>query len=673
MTIGGTSANARNVISGNSGHGIFLTSVYGMNVWGNFIGTNVNGQAALGNGGNGILLNAKSSDNQIGHTIPEGRNLISGNDGHGIGFSGGATNNRVIGNFIGTDVAGQAPLGNLGDGFHLEGVSNNTIGLNVAGGGNVISSNDGDGIYMKEAINNRVVGNIIGANLNRTAALGNGGNGLSLEDSQRNTIGGPSINSGNMIAHNGQSGAMIIGASVSNRVTKNIFFDNAWLGIDLGGDGVTPNDPDDLESGPNQLRNFPIITSVTTVTGGFTVSGFQPSLAPVGMNVELCVASPNPSGFGEGAGWLIDVQPDANGNFSVFVPGTVNGIQLTASGVQITATTTDIAGNTSEFSPNYTIGVGDTQPPTVALLSPNGGEVLPAGSVFPIRLRSFDNMAVASQDIMLSMDGGATYNPIATSLTGRVQQYHWQVPLGLDTSKGRICIVASDGAGNVARDCSDDNFTIYTPDVRPPTVLLTSPNGGEVLAAGQPVTISWSASDNQQQAIFCDLLLSIDGGATYTTIVSGLTGVQSYDWAVPASVSTTRARIRVVCRDAAGNRSQDESDASFFIDKTPPAVTIVTPNGGEIMLRAGVPLTIEWMASDDVAVASYDVLVSIDGGTSFTAVVTGLPGTAQSYNWEVPKDRVLRSARARIRVVARDLVGRTGYDDSDRNFFLYRF
>jgi agmatine/peptidylarginine deiminase len=97
-----------------------------------------------------------------------------------------------------------------------------------------------------------------------------------------------------------------------------------------------------------------------------------------------------------------------------------------------------------------------------------------------------------------------------------------------------------------------------------------------------------------------------------------------------------------------------------------PTAYAKTPNGGQALVP-GQQVAIEWLADDDVAVASVDVLLSVNGGASFPYVVaTGLPHTG-SFTWTVPD---LYGPRARLRIVARDAQGRTGSDDSDADFTI---
>ena len=163
-TIGGTAAGEGNLISGNAGTGITVqSSANGNTIQGNLIGLNAAGTQALGNGADGIRLNTVSNT-VIGGTTAGARNVISGNT-TGIQLQTGATGTLIQGNRIGTNAAGTAPIPN-GAGINVSSASGNTIGGAVAGAGNQISGNTGNGIWINAADDNVVQGNLIGMGAN---------------------------------------------------------------------------------------------------------------------------------------------------------------------------------------------------------------------------------------------------------------------------------------------------------------------------------------------------------------------------------------------------------------------------------------------------------------------------------------------------------------------------
>jgi hypothetical protein len=144
-TIGGTSAAARNVLSG-CGFGVHISGAKstGNIVQGNYIGPNAAGTDAVrnSNGSQSIGVNiGNASNNVIGGDTAAARNVISGNSGNGVGIAGSSAGNVVKGNYIGTNAAGTAVIPN-GRGVEILSADNVVGGLTPSPGvapGNLIS------------------------------------------------------------------------------------------------------------------------------------------------------------------------------------------------------------------------------------------------------------------------------------------------------------------------------------------------------------------------------------------------------------------------------------------------------------------------------------------------------------------------------------------------------
>ncbi|HEV3408995.1 MAG TPA: hypothetical protein VG095_01775, partial [Chthoniobacterales bacterium] len=321
------------------------------------------GTVDVGAASDGVFITG--NDNEVGSLNPAGRNLISGNGDQGIDCGGG-DRNRILGNFIGTDVTGtQAlPNGTEGIAFTLLAEQNEVIG-------NLISGNANDGVSMIGSATNSastprqtlIRGNIIGANVTGTAALPNGASGIFIQNSPLNTIGGTGLGEGNLIAFNTQDGVEMIDNAqagsgvftIGNAVRASAIHSNGQLGIDLGNDGVTPNDPGDIDASPNRFQNFPVLTSAAANTK--LISGALNTESNRTYRIEFFAnAGCDPLGHGEGTSFLgaTSVTTTGSGNASVHF---VSPAAL-AAGAFITATATDADGNTSEFSPCRSVSSG---------------------------------------------------------------------------------------------------------------------------------------------------------------------------------------------------------------------------------------------------------------------------------------------------------------------------
>jgi hypothetical protein len=368
--------------SGNGGGGFFLNGASGCMISGNFIGTDATGNAGLGNLGPGIFAINASPNNVIGGTAPAARNVISGNNHGGVILGNtGTTGNLVQGNFIGLNAAGTAAIPFQQPGgviINIQGPGNNTIGGNTADARNVISGNASAGVDIENGSQNNVVqGNFIGTDVTGTLPVPNGGGGnfggVFISDgfsgaSTDNTIGGLGAGQGNVIAFNAGNGVTLSAfqgnANVRNLISGNRIFSNTALAIDLGNDGVTPNDAGDGDTGQNNLQNFPVITSATAGAGTTTIVGtFNSSPSATFMLEFFSSVTCDPSGNGEGEIFIGSAQviTDAGGNaaFNVVLPVSVPAGQV------VTATATDSTNNTSEFSACAIItGGGPTATPT---------------------------------------------------------------------------------------------------------------------------------------------------------------------------------------------------------------------------------------------------------------------------------------------------------------------
>jgi hypothetical protein len=345
-----------NVISGNTSEGIRLigTGTTANVVQGNFIGMDLTGTNALPNGFAGVTIYSGATSNLIGGISAIARNLISGNQGYGLFISdAGTSNNFVLGNFIGPDVTGTNAVGDGGFGIGIfSSASGNFIGGTSAGAGNLISGNPGFsyGIAMGGVSGNVVQGNLIGTDPTGTNALANGFANVALwGGSTGNFVGGTGAGAGNVIAFSGGYGVVVYDpGTTNNSIRGNSIFSNSYLSIDLNGDGVTLNDTGDGDTGPNDLQNFPVITNAFGYAASTIVSGTLNSLANRTFFIDVYRnASADPSGYGQGQFYVgtasLTTDSSGNGNFSLT---NFNG---NYAGQFITATATAASGDTSEF------------------------------------------------------------------------------------------------------------------------------------------------------------------------------------------------------------------------------------------------------------------------------------------------------------------------------------
>ncbi|MFZ5527605.1 MAG: DUF4347 domain-containing protein, partial [Pseudomonadota bacterium] len=392
LTIGGTTAADRNVISGNGpSYNIYLGS--GSNnavVQGNYIGTNAAGTAVFANNGQwGILVESSSTNVTIGGTTVSARNVIagfsernlwltttgtttvqgnyigtnatgtaalggatgiykddtgsttitsnviSGNAGPGVDIRDGDT--TLTGNIIGLNATGTAALANTGVGINVQTNDAVVIGGSTAAARNVISGNTGHGIEVKTTASGThyILGNYIGVGNDGSTLLGNGGAGVYIAASNVQ-VGGKNTGEGNVIAGNTGAG-IVVASGTNNLIYRNSIYSNGGLGIDLNNDGVTANDLNDGDGGGNWANNFPVITSAFNDGTVTKVSGSLEWYAQAQTITIDFFSSPtaDASGYGEGRVYLGSITITTNAttgdaSFSVDLPTVAAGQYITA-------------------------------------------------------------------------------------------------------------------------------------------------------------------------------------------------------------------------------------------------------------------------------------------------------------------------------------------------------
>src|SRR5581483_102672 len=205
-----------NVVSGNKLNGVRITGPAASEnvIAGNLIGTNKDGDAAVANEDTGVYLLLGVSKTRI-----QG-NVLSGNKKNGVLIAGnGSTENTLFGNLIGTNKNGDAAVANGNAGVWVVlGATRNTIGTdgdgrNDAAEGNVISGNKQEGVNL-DADENVVAGNKVGTNKAGDAAIPNERDGVAVSGSN-NRVGTDSNNVSDDLERNVLSGNKYNGVRVT--------------------------------------------------------------------------------------------------------------------------------------------------------------------------------------------------------------------------------------------------------------------------------------------------------------------------------------------------------------------------------------------------------------------------------------------------------------------------
>ncbi len=416
-TIGGTESSARNVIAGSataSGISIIDSTVTGIQVLGNYIGTDASGMTAMANAGNGVYLRDARTNSIGGHAFGS-RNIISGNLSPGVFLDGTARKNEVLNNYIGVSELGFVAIPNS-KGVVVNGAPDNLIE------GNTISGNTLNGVEIRNegASGNRVTGNRIGLAVTYALPYGNGLHGVLINNASSDTVGGTDADEGNFIGFNGGAGVSIAGGH-KNFLRNNSIFGNKALGIDLFPPGVNMNDTLDADLGANDLQNYPVLDSlkrhptttdvyghlISSPSGTYAIDFFADSLG-------------DPTGFGEGEKPLGSIAVHAGPSGTVTFFATLPGVVSTNE--HVTAIATDDSGNTSEFSK----GIGRSY----VITAPYRSQLWVSGGMETIRWESSDTGHVR---IEFSADSGKSYRVVTPDTSGQERAYPWKVAKEIST------------------------------------------------------------------------------------------------------------------------------------------------------------------------------------------------------------------------------------------------
>ncbi len=256
-TIGGTSANERNLISGNNLEGVMISASSDNTVSANYIGTDVTGLASLANGLNGVLIQLASANNIIGGTTAGERNVISGNLSNGVGING-ALDNFVLGNYIGLNATGNDSVPNNFAGVSIDGGSTGNQVGGLQDSANVISGNRQSGVWVNASTDNSIIGNTIGLQDGGMAILGNINNGVTIQAASHNTQVTSNLISGNGAVANGVAQPDNQGVGVYGLNSNNLTITRNYIGTDATGN----------DSIPNMMHGIHIDGSDGTVVGG---------------------------------------------------------------------------------------------------------------------------------------------------------------------------------------------------------------------------------------------------------------------------------------------------------------------------------------------------------------------------------------------------------------------
>jgi streptogramin lyase len=651
-TIGGTTAAARNVISGNSTNGVLISgsAATGNVVASNYIGIDITGTAALGNGPVGVLLNGGASNNTIGGTTAAARNVIDGGNSPTVAaveITGpGASGNVLAGNYIGTNASGTSfgiALQQIGV-FISAGASNNTIGGATAGAGNVIGSSNNCGIGISDSATSGTVvaGNFVGLGADNSTSVGNVW-GIIVGNAAHTTIGGTTAAARNVVSDN------LYGIDLDGVATV---LEGNYIGTDATGTIAKPNGQGVLAQEASSTIGG--LTATPGTGAGNVISGnggsglglfSDPALVEgniIGLNAtgtailgngqDGIFAEHGPAGAiigGTAAGARNVISGNGgNGiNFS-FVPGFLQPVNDTVQGnfIGTDITGTVSLGNTGAgilLSGAAGITVGGSTAAARNIISGNSGNGIvitgsaAAGNVVAGNYigTNVSGTALGNGSAGILVSGGAANNSIGAASAGmgntiafnagagvavvgatttgnaiRGNSIYGNAHLGIDLG-GTGAVVLNDSLGHSGPNNFEDfpTLQVFTPGV--PTVVSGNFGG----TAGVTITLDFYANTAAEPSGFGQGQIYL-GSQVVTTAAGG-----AFTAPLPGS-SLGGQLVTATASDAAGNTSEFSADLAYpaFTD-TPPVVAVSGPRAP----FAGAPVSLTSTVTGATAGKTY--------------------------------------------------------------------
>jgi parallel beta-helix repeat protein len=574
--VGNGTVGGRNIISGNNGHGFEIGGNSHYNkVHGNYIGLNAGGTGAIGNGQNGLQLVSGPQYNQIGSTEAARRNVISGNGSTGIVIGNYASSNEVLGNYIGTDPAGTAAVANNNDGIHVEGAD---CFDNRIGDGTVSGRNLVAGNREQGIYLYGVSNNYVLGNYVGCTLNGNvrlpNWSGLVIVDGAKNHVGNGTAGGRNLFSGNNNCGIEMYGTN-SNEVLGN------YIGVDASGTAALANNSHGIFMNGRYYNRI----GDGTPGGRNLISGNGGS----GLFLQNYIGYFGPPHDNRILGNYIGL-----GSNEVVIGNGQYGISLSSdSAGNLIGQDNKIAGNSQG---GIRIADANSQYNTItqnSLFGNNGpGIILTNGSnnglAAPVITSAGIEPVTGSTEVRGTAPAGSTIelfttgsqNPSGyyegrTYVASTVESGGWVFVLPPLAAGTTLCATATDANGNTSQ------FSAAATAAGWPTVALIAPNGGELWSKDANESISWSYSGVPGLKI--NLYYSLDGGITYPHLITTEANNSSpYTWHTP-DVETNEARVRIEAVKV-GYITSDESTANFSL--TAPILQVINTNDdGEGSLR----------------------------------------------------------------------------------------
>jgi hypothetical protein len=279
----------------------------------------------------------------------------------------------------------------------------------------------------------------------------------------------------------------------------------------------------------------------------------------------------------------------------------------------------------------------------IQISQPTGANVWQAGKEYQIVWNA--SSSVSNLKIEYSTNAGGTYAIITNSIAANSSPYNWTVPEEISSSE---CIVKITDVQSSEIFAVSQQFTISK-------IKLISPNGGEIVSAGNNLLIEWQTGSVINTV---KLEYSSNNGDTWNLIQDNIPAFPtSYNWFVPTTAPAGN-RYLIKVSDQYNPNIFDVSDATFTISN----LRVVYPNGNEF-LQARKTYKIRWQSD---YIDNVKIEYSLNAGGQWNVIVNSTSASSGEYEWRIPDGSFTNEARIKISSVSNP----NTFDISDNNFTI---
>jgi ribosomal protein S28E/S33 len=287
----------------------------------------------------------------------------------------------------------------------------------------------------------------------------------------------------------------------------------------------------------------------------------------------------------------------------------------------------------NDVSNNYfTLAPAGSTPPTITVTSPNGGEIWKRGTAKTVTWDYTGNPGTTVK--ITRLQGGVEVGTISASTsigTGGHGSFVWSI--GATGTTGTNCQVKIQSISQpTINDTSNNSFTLAPAGPTPPTITVTSPNGGETWKRGTTQTVTWDYTGNPGSYVKITRLQGgVEVGTISTSTSIGTGGHGSYVWNMGAT-GTTGTNCRVKIQSISQPTINDISNNNFTLSPaTTPSISVTSPKGGESWMKGSNHL-ITWTSIDNTG--SYIKIEILKSGVLVQTLSSSAPNNG-TYNWTV--------------------------------------